>query len=95
MLADLDSKDYSLIHYHREVGVNGFTIHEKSSYVLCSVFLGLISPTECLEGDHLAFDRYMRDLEDRHPRQRVRLSQQTWLKVTEGTDPVLQELQER
>ena len=44
----------------------------------------------------MAFDRYLRDLEDKHPQQRVRLSQQTWLKVTdEDTDPVLQELQER
>jgi len=43
----------------------------------------------------LAFDHYMRDLEDRHPRQRSRLSQQTWLKVTGSTDPLLQELQER
>lgn len=34
-------------------------------------------------------------LEDKHPQQRIRLSQQTWLKVTEDTDPVLQELQER
>lgn len=41
----------------------------------------------------MAFDRYVTHLEDSHPRQRTRLSQQTWLKVT--TDPLLQEVQER
>lgn len=54
---------------------------------------GFISKTECLEIDHLAFDRYVTHLEDSHPRQRTRLSQQTWLKVT--TDPLLQEVQKR
>ncbi|KAJ7337216.1 L-ascorbic acid binding [Desmophyllum pertusum] len=56
---------------------------------------GLISQTECLEGDHLAFDQHMKSIEDNNPLQRTRLSQQAWLKVTGSTDPVLQDLQKR
>ncbi|KAL9975420.1 hypothetical protein ACROYT_G012581 [Oculina patagonica] len=56
---------------------------------------GLISKTECIEGDHLAFNSHIRFLEDRNPQQRTRLSQQAWLTVTGSTDPVLRDLQER
>ena len=48
-----------------------------------------------MEGDHLAFDQYMKKLEDDHPRYRTRLSQQTWLRVNGSTDSVLKDLQER
>lgn len=56
---------------------------------------GLISEKECLEGNHVAFDQYMRYLEDNHPRERTRLSKQTWLSVTGSTDVVLRDLQQR
>ncbi|XP_027058667.1 transmembrane prolyl 4-hydroxylase-like [Pocillopora damicornis] len=56
---------------------------------------GLISEKECLKGNHVAFDKYMRYLEDNHPRERTRLSKQTWLRVTGSTDLVLRDLQRR
>lgn len=43
----------------------------------------------------MAFDQHMRSLEDNDPQQRTRLSQQAWLRVTESTDPVLRDLQQR
>lgn len=59
------------------------------------IFQGLISAKECLKGNHVAFDKYMRYLEDNHPRERTRLSKQTWLRVTGSTDLVLRDLQRR
>lgn len=59
------------------------------------IFQGLISEKECLKGNHVAFDEYMTYLEDNHPRERTRLSKQTWLRVTGSTDLVLKDLQRR
>lgn len=56
---------------------------------------GEISLTECMEGDHVVLDRYMKKLENNHPRYRTRLSQQTWLTMTGSKDVVLRDIQER
>lgn len=56
---------------------------------------GEISLNECMAGDHLVFDQYMKNLEDNHPLHRTRLSQQTWLRLGGSTDAVLRGLRER
>lgn len=56
---------------------------------------GEISLDECMEGDHLALDKYMRNKEENHPRHRARLSQQTWLRMSGNTDLVMRDLRER
>ena len=48
-----------------------------------------------MEGDHVVLDRYMKKLENNHPRYRTRLSQQTWLTMTGSKDAVLRDIQER
>ena len=61
-----------------------------------TVFIkGEINLDECMEGDHLALDKYMRNKEENHPWHRTRLSQQTWLKMSGNTDLVMRDLQER
>ena len=48
-----------------------------------------------MKGDHVVLDRYMKKLENNHPRYRTRLSQQTWLTMTGSKDAVLRDIQER
>ena len=48
-----------------------------------------------MEGDHAVLERYMKKLENNHPRYRTRLSQQTWLTMTGSKDAVLRDIQER
>lgn len=56
---------------------------------------GDISLNECMDGDHLLVDQYMKKVENNHSKHRTRVSQQTWLQLRGSEDPVLRHLQER